>query len=751
MEMMDINGDYVVDREFQPRRRLEFKGRDNNIFPESNTVDENEVKDSEATVDLTKKIEVIHGEIDDKLIPKVGMKFQTEAEAYDFYNAYTYMVGFSIGKSKGYKEEMCNHSSSDSDPQEEYSPLSVEEYLPQPVEDHSPSSDDFDPQEEYSPLSVDEYLPQPVEDHSPSSDDFNPQEENSQLPVEEFLPPLVEDDSPLLDNSNPQNEYSPMSVEEYSPLLDEMSIEENTIEEYIPGTLEDDESQQSPRIEMDEEYIEGYRNFEKLLAAFVNKLEAKMVLAQLGGSISRAIQQMSNATIIDEKVLNECLNEITRALLQSDVQFKLVRDMQTNIKKIVNLDDLAAGHNKRKIIQQAIFNELCTILDPGKPSFTPKKGKASVIMFVGLQGSGKTTTCTKYAYYHQKKGWKPALVCADTFRAGAFDQLKQNATKAKIPFYGSYTESDPVRIAVEGVERFKQENCDLIIVDTSGRHKQEASLFEEMRQVAEATKPDLVIFVMDSSIGQAAFDQAQAFKQSVSVGAVIITKMDGHAKGGGALSAVAATKSPVIFIGTGEHIDEFEVFDVKPFVSRLLGMGDWSGFMDKIHEVVPMDQQPELLQKLSEGNFTLRIMYEQFQNILKMGPIGQVFSMLPGFSAELMPKELDNSNPKLMTESRIMRIARGSGRPPREVMDMLEEYKRLAKVWSKMKGLKIPKKGEMSALSRNMNAQQMSKVLPQQMLKQIGGMGGLQGLMKQMGSMGGSAKDMMGMFGGADK
>ncbi|KAK8595153.1 hypothetical protein V6N13_016060 [Hibiscus sabdariffa] len=178
-----------------------------------------------------------------------------------------------------------------------------------------------------------------------------------------------------------------------------------------------------------------------------------------------------------------------------------------------------------------------------------------------------------------------------------------------------------------------------------------------MRQVSEATKPDLVIFVMDSSIGQAAFDQAQAFKQSVAVGAVIVTKMDGHAKGGGALSAlsshdtfaswfcpsvastrVAATKSPVIFIGTGEHMDEFEVFDVKPFVSRLLGMGDWSGFMDKIHEVVPMDQQPELLQKLSEGNFTLRIMYEQFQNILKMGPIGQVFSMLPGFSSELMPK-----------------------------------------------------------------------------------------------------------------
>jgi signal recognition particle subunit SRP54 len=493
-----------------------------------------------------------------------------------------------------------------------------------------------------------------------------------------------------------------------------------------------------------------------------------MVLAQLGGSITRALQQMSNATVIDEKALNDCLNEITRALLQSDVQFNLVRDMQTNIKKIVNLEDLAAGHNKRKIIQQAVFNELCKMLDPGKSSFVPKKGKTSVVMFVGLQGSGKTTTCTKYAHYYQKKGWKPALVCADTFRAGAFDQLKQNATKAKIPFYGSYMESDPVKIAVEGVERFKEENHDLIIVDTSGRHKQEAALFEEMRQVSEATKPDLVIFVMDSSIGQAAFDQAQAFKQSVAVGAVIITKMDGHAKGGGSLSAVAATKSPVIFIGTGEHMDEFEVFEVKPFVSRLLGMGDWSGFVDKIHDIVPMDKQPELLQKLSEG-FTLRIMYEQFQKMLSMGPMSQVFSMLPGFSSELMPKgqekesqakvkrymtimdsmtneELDSSNPKLMNESRMMRVARGSGRLVREVSDMMEEYKRLAKLWSKMKGLKIPKKGDMSALSRNMNAQTMAKALPSQMLKQIGGMGALQNLMKQMGS----SKDMMGMFGGGE-
>ncbi|KAK2440069.1 signal recognition particle 54 kDa protein [Trifolium repens] len=447
-----------------------------------------------------------------------------------------------------------------------------------------------------------------------------------------------------------------------------------------------------------------------------------MVLAQLGGSISRALQNMSNSTVIDETVFHDCLNDINRALLQADVPFDFIRNMHANIKNIVNLDRLAAGHSKRKIIQQAVFDELCKMLDPttdgikSSSFFFPKKGKTSVVMFVGLQGSGKTTTCTKYAHYYEKKGLKTGLVCADTFRAGAFDQLKQNATKAKIPFYGSYMESDPVKIAVEGVERFKEQNCDLIILDTSGRHKQEAALFEEMRQLSEATKPDLVIFVMDSSIGQAAFGQAQAFKQSVAIGAVIITKMDGHAKGGGSLSAVAATKSHVIFLGTGEHMDEFEVFEVRQFVRRLLGMGDLSGLMDRIHKAVPVDQQAELHQKLSEGNFTLRIMYEQFHSILKMGPMNEVFSMLPGFSAELMPKgrekesqmkvkrymtmmdsmtntELDSSNPKLMSESRMMRIARGSGYQVREVLEMVEWYKRLAKIWKRYG------KGNMSALS----------------------------------------------------
>lgn len=159
------------------------------------------------------------------------------------------------------------------------------------------------------------------------------------------------------------------------------------------------------------------------------------------------------------------------------------------------------------------------------------------MLAIRTQGSGKTTTCTKLAYHYQKKNWKSCLVCADTFRAGAYDQIKQNATKARIPFYGSYTEVDPVIIAQDGVDMFKKEGFEMIIVDTSGRHKQEESLFEEMLAVATAVQPDNIIFVMDATIGQACEAQARAFKDKVDIGSVIITKLDGHAKGGGALSA----------------------------------------------------------------------------------------------------------------------------------------------------------------------------------------------------------------------
>ncbi|KAK3736832.1 hypothetical protein EGW08_005698 [Elysia chlorotica] len=486
-----------------------------------------------------------------------------------------------------------------------------------------------------------------------------------------------------------------------------------------------------------------------------------MVLADLGRKITSALKSLSNATIINEEVLNGMLKEICAALLEADVNIRLVKQLRENVRSVIDFDEMAGGLNKRRMIQSAVFKELVKLIDPGVKAWQPSKGRNNVIMFVGLQGSGKTTTCTKLAYYYQRKGWKTCLICADTFRAGAFDQLKQNATKARIPFYGSYTEIDPVVIAQEGVEKFKAENFEIIIVDTSGRHKQQDSLFEEMLQVEQATKPDNIIFVMDATIGQACEVQAKAFKDKVDVASVIITKLDGHAKGGGALSAVAATRSPVIFIGTGEHTDDFEPFKVQPFVSKLLGMGDIEGLIDKVNEL-KLDDNEELMKKLKHGQFTLRDMYEQFQNIMKMGPFSQIMGMIPGFSSDFMTKGSEQESmarlKKLMTimdsmndheldslegeklfsrcPGRATRVARGAGVSVREVNELLTQYKKFAQMVKKMGGIKGLFKG--GDMNRNVNQgqmtklnQQMAKMMDPKVLQHMGGMQGLQSMMRQ--------------------
>jgi len=465
------------------------------------------------------------------------------------------------------------------------------------------------------------------------------------------------------------------------------------------------------------------------------------------------------------------LQEICKALLQADVNIAQVKHLREQVKNSVDIEQLAGGINKRKVLEQSVVNELCSMLHPDIDPYEPKKKQPNVIMFVGLQGCGKTTTCTKYAYMYKRKGFKCALVCADTFRAGAFDQLKQNATKAKIPFYGSYTETDPAQIAAEGVSKFKDEGYEIIIVDTSGRHMQEEALFEEMEQVAQLTQPDDIVFVMDSAIGQAAHEQAVAFKGKVAVGSVIITKLDGHAKGGGALSAVAATGAPITNIGTGEHIEDFEEFEVKSFVSRMLGKGNIAGLMEKMKQAdVDLEKQaPEMMKRLQSGQWTLRDMREQFQAVLKMGPLGNIMNQFPGMSGldfhesgvriknwmtmmdSMTEAELDET--KAFAPSRIVRIARGSGHYPYQVVELLEQFKMMQTTMQKtMKKNKKMGKGQMDL--HNMDAatvaQMMHKMNPQ-MLAHLGGQQGLEQMMAEMEKeekkLGGPGKALAGLGG----
>ena len=487
-----------------------------------------------------------------------------------------------------------------------------------------------------------------------------------------------------------------------------------------------------------------------------------MVLAELGLKIKEAFGKLQKEEFIDKKVLDDVLNAVGMALLKSDVKISYVSKLQKNVRDKFQQIEEQSG-NKRLAIKRAIVQELQNMLTAERKPYVPKKGKSNVVMFVGLQGSGKTTTCTKYANYYQKKGWKVGLVCADTFRAGAFDQLKQNATKCKIPFYGSYTEMDPVKTAEEGVSEFKKKKFDLIIIDTSGKHRQESALFDEMKQVAEVTTPDDIIFVMDSHIGQACFDQASAFKKAVDVGSVIITKLESHAKGGGALAAVAATASPITFIGTGEHFEDFETFDPQGFIGKMIGEGDIKGLFDKVKDIISTDTQKKIMESINKGQFSYKDLKEQYNTVLKMGPLDKVVGMIPGLSSEMIPKgqekEAGNKIKKHMfmmdsmtnaeldgkvklDEERIKRIARGSGTLIIEVKNLIDEHAKFAKIITNMKNLKNK---NLDSKNPNQLASTLQNMVPSDMLNKMGGTENLMNMVKQMGGMEALSKQMGGL------
>lgn len=498
-----------------------------------------------------------------------------------------------------------------------------------------------------------------------------------------------------------------------------------------------------------------------------------MVLADLGSRLRGALSSVESGS--DDEI-QQMIKDICSALLESDVNVKLVAKLRGNIKNKIdesNVSKETSAMNKRKKLQKIIFDELCALVDSNVEPPKPKKLSTStktingkkvrlskesshVIMFVGLQGAGKTTSCTKLAVYYKKRGFKVGLVCADTFRAGAFDQLKQNAIKANIPYYGSYLEPDPVKIAFEGVQKFKQEKFDIIIVDTSGRHRQEEQLFTEMVQIGEAVQPTQTIMVMDGSIGQAAESQARAFKESSNFGSIILTKMDGHAKGGGAISAVAATKTPIVFIGTGEHVGDLEIFKPTTFISKLLGIGDIQGLIEHVQSLnLHQDEgHKQTIEHIKEGKFTLKDFQNQMNNFLKMGPLTNIASMIPGLSNimsqvgdeetskkiknmiyimdSMTTKELESDGRIFIKEpNRIVRVARGSGCAVVEVEMILQQHRMMstmAKSAMAAQGGQPGQPGNPMAnnpqMQRMMQQAQSNPNFMQQAMNMLGGAGG---------------------------
>ena len=324
------------------------------------------------------------------------------------------------------------------------------------------------------------------------------------------------------------------------------------------------------------------------------------------------------------------------------------------------------------------------------------------IMFLGLQGSGKTTTIGKLCRFLQKKGFSPAVVSTDTWRPAAYEQLRQLTEEMQISLYGDPDNKDAVDLARKGLKKFK--NQKIIIFDTAGRHKEEKDLLDEMEKLSSVIEPNEAMLVIDGTIGQQAGEQAKAFASTTDVGSIVITKLDGSAKGGGALSAVAEIGAPIKFIGTGERVDDFEVFDPERFISRLLGMGDIRSLIEKAEEVVDEDVAAETMNAMLSGKFTIKDMENQFEMMNKMGPMKQIMNMIPGLGGKV-PKEAskmtedkinkykiimssmstyEKENPKVIKQSRVMRIAKGSGVKNEEVKELLKYYNNTKKA---MKGI----------------------------------------------------------------
>lgn len=438
-----------------------------------------------------------------------------------------------------------------------------------------------------------------------------------------------------------------------------------------------------------------------------------MALEHLGSSLYDAIKKIFKASVVDEATVKELVRDIQRALLQADVNVKLVLDISKRIEERALKEKIPPGVSRREHIIKVVYEELTRFLGEKQVPIKIEPGKRKTIMLVGIQGSGKTTNGAKLARYFQKRGMKPALICADTFRPGAYAQLQQLANRINVPLHGDPKAKDVLKTVNEGLKQFTDK--DIVIVDTSGRHKEEQELIKEMKALEKSIKPDEVMLVIDGTIGQQALVQAKAFNEATPIGSILVTKLDGSARGGGALSAVAATGAPIKFIGTGEKVEDIEPFVPSRFVGRLLGMGDLETLLDKVREAeikVPEKKAKAIL----SGKFTLTDMYEQFEAVKGMGTFKKLLKMLPGMSYNIPEETLNTAedrlekwrvmiqsmtpqerdNPKTFNSSRMKRVARGSGTSEKEVKELLKQYmmmRRMLKTFRRKKKLPFFGKG----------------------------------------------------------
>ncbi|GCF13371.1 signal recognition particle [Haloarcula mannanilytica] len=434
-----------------------------------------------------------------------------------------------------------------------------------------------------------------------------------------------------------------------------------------------------------------------------------MVLDDLGSSLRGTLDDLRGKSRLSEEDIEDIVKEIQRSLLQADVDVGLVQDLSDSIETRALEEEPPAGTTPRDWVLRIVYEELVDLV--GESTELPLEEQT--IMLAGLYGSGKTTTAAKMAWWFSTKGLRPAIIQTDTDRPGAYDQAKEMAERAEVDFYGDPDEDDPVKIAREGLEATA--NADVRIVDTAGRDGLNEELIEQIERIEQEVQPDRDLLVLDAAMGQSAKSQAADFEEAIGIDGVIITKLDGTAKGGGALAAVNETDSTIAFLGAGETVKDIERFEPSGFISRLLGMGDLKQLTERVERAMEEtqgdDEEDWDPEDMLEGQFTLKDMRKQMQTMNNMGPLDQVMDMIPGLGGGLMDQLPDDAmdvtqermrdfdvimdsmteeeleNPRVVGQSRTERICRGSGKPEERVRELLQQHKQMEQMLKQFQGM----------------------------------------------------------------
>ena len=401
------------------------------------------------------------------------------------------------------------------------------------------------------------------------------------------------------------------------------------------------------------------------------------MLDNLKTSLGDAIKKIVRSSGVDKELIKDLAKDVQRALLYSDVDVHLVIKITKQLEDRAINETPPPGLSRKDHIVKILYDELSSLLGT-ESDFNFKPGKQNKIVLLGIQGSGKTTAASKLALFLTRQGYKVGVVGADTYRPGALVQLKTMCERSHVEVYGEENNKDSPNIVRNGLKHFAGQSLDVILIDTAGRHKEEQDLLDEMKRINSVAQPDLALLVIDGTIGRQCFSQAEAFHKTISVGGIIITKLDSSAKGGGALAAAAATGAQIMYLGTGERVDDLEKFSPTRFVGRLLGMGDIQAVLD-LAKRLENEGDDVRMKRISSGKMNMDDFFYQLEEVTNVGSLQGLLDSMPGLSGmvkndqvsqmegrvskwryiiQSMTKE-EKADPDLLNKSRYTRIARG--------------------------------------------------------------------------------------------